>query len=70
MGVASDFCIRYAMEGWLARGARVTIISDLTKGIGRETPEVLDECQYQKYGFDRLRTVTAAEFLAQIFRKP
>lgn len=66
IGVASDFCIRYALEGWLARGARVTIISDLTKGINKETPEVLGECQYHKYGHDRLRTLSALEYLNEI----
>jgi len=30
-GVASDYCNRYSMEGWLSRGASVTILQDLTK---------------------------------------
>lgn len=33
-GVASDWCVRYAIEGYLARGATVLVLEDLTRGIG------------------------------------
>lgn len=62
-GVASDYCNRYAMEGWLRRGARVTIIQDLTKGIEKETQQVLDEPQYRQYRGSRLIAVDSAEYL-------
>ena len=64
MGVASDYCNRYAMEGWLAYGARVTILEDLTRGIKKETRQVLAEDQYRRYA-GRLRMVDSAEYLRE-----
>ena len=69
IGVASDYCNRYAMEGWLARGARVTIIQDLTKGIEKETPQILNEDRYQQYGTTRLRSVDSAEYLKELINR-
>ncbi len=65
LGVASDYCNRYAMEGWLARGAHVTILRDLTKGIEKETPQVLAEDAYRHYTNGRLRAVDSAEYLRE-----
>lgn len=65
IGVASDICNRFAMEGWLALGAKVTIISDLTKGIQKETSEILNEKQYEQYK-DRLRSVTCTEYMQEL----
>lgn len=65
-GVASDFCNRFAMEGWLARGSRVTILEDLTRGIQNETSSVLEEYQYQSYIPDRLRAISWHEFLKEV----
>ncbi len=66
IGVASDYCIRYAVEGWLARGARVTILSDLTKGIAKETGEVIAEDRFRPYADGRLRSVESAAFLEEL----
>lgn len=33
-GVASDWCVRYAIEGYIERGATVLVLDDLTRGIG------------------------------------
>ena len=38
MGVASDYCVHDAMEGYLKRGAKVIVLSDLVKGIGTDVP--------------------------------
>lgn len=65
-GVASDFCNRFAMEGWLSRGAKVTIVQDLTKGIHKETSFVLSECLYQKYQPDRLSAMSSQELLREL----
>ena len=62
-GVAADFCNRYAMEGWVARGARVTILGDLTRGIDREWPDVLAEDRYRSIGPGSVRVLTSREFL-------
>jgi nicotinamidase-related amidase len=64
LGVASDYCNRFAMEGWLARGADMTILDDLTKGIEKETRQVLDEHRSPKGG--RLRAVTSDAFLRDV----
>jgi nicotinamidase/pyrazinamidase len=65
MGVAADYCNRYAMEGWLALNARVTILGDLTKGINKEWPEVLAEEQYRCHGSGRVRVISSKEFLQE-----
>jgi len=66
IGVASDYCNRYAMEGWLLRGASVIIIQDLTKGIEKETEQILAEYQYKKYINGRLRFVDSAGYLKEL----
>jgi nicotinamidase/pyrazinamidase len=65
MGVAADYCNRYAMEGWLARRARVTILGDLTRGIDKEWPEVLEEAQYRCHSSRRVRVISSQEFLEE-----
>jgi nicotinamidase/pyrazinamidase len=65
IGVAADYCNRYAMEGWLARGARVTILGDLTRGIDKEWPEVLTEEQYLCHSLDRVRVISTSEFIRE-----
>lgn len=64
-GVAADFCNRYAMEGWVARGARVTILGDLTRGIEKEWPEVLAEERYRSIGPGSVRVMSSREFLEE-----
>jgi nicotinamidase-related amidase len=64
-GVAADFCNRYAMEGWVARGARVTILCDLTRGIGKEWPAVLAEERYRSIGPGSVRVMSSQQFLEE-----
>ncbi|WP_319580694.1 isochorismatase family protein [uncultured Methanospirillum sp.] len=66
IGVASDYCIRFAMEGWLAIDAHVTIINDLTKGIEKEITEVVSEEKYRHYLPDRLRLVSSLKYLQEL----
>lgn len=40
VGVAADFCVRWAVEGLIGRGFRVLIPSALTRGITRQIDEV------------------------------
>lgn len=49
IGVASDYCNRYATDGFLKRGAKVSLIENLTKGINQETKDIIHEPQYEKY---------------------
>ena len=36
--MASDYCVHDAMLGYLKRGCRVTVLSDLVQGIGTDVP--------------------------------
>ncbi|HAU28944.1 MAG TPA: hypothetical protein DCW68_02395 [Rhodospirillaceae bacterium] len=70
-GVASDYCNRWAMEGFLARGASVIILDDLTKGIGKESADVIREPQYAEYiKAGKLRTMRSDEYLKTCQPKP
>ncbi|HEX8389418.1 MAG TPA: isochorismatase family protein [Sphingomonas sp.] len=41
LGVAADYCVRWAVEGLVARGFRVTVHAALTRGISRQIDEVV-----------------------------
>jgi nicotinamidase/pyrazinamidase len=43
VGVAADFCVHWAVEGFVKRGFNVTIKRDLVKGIVRDIDQVLAE---------------------------
>ena len=43
IGVAADFCVRWAVEGLLARSFRVTVPEALTRGIERPMPLVAEQ---------------------------
>lgn len=43
VGVAADFCVRWAVEGLVARGFRVDLCAAMTRGIVREIEQVADE---------------------------
>jgi len=40
IGVAADYCVRWAIDGLVARGFRVTVPAALTRGIARTIDEV------------------------------
>jgi len=40
VGVAADYCVRWAIQGLIARGFRVTVLADLTRGIARQIDAV------------------------------
>lgn len=40
VGVAADYCVRWAVQGLIARGFRVTVQADLTRGIVRQIDAV------------------------------
>ena len=42
-GVASDYCVKWAIQGLLARGFRVTVYDNLVAGIGRDIHQVAKE---------------------------
>lgn len=43
VGVAADYCVRWAVEGLIARGFRVTVPAGLTRGIARPIGQVAAE---------------------------
>lgn len=43
VGVAADYCVRWAVEGLTARGFRVTVPAALTRGISRPIAQVAAE---------------------------
>lgn len=43
VGVAADYCVRWAVEGLMARGFRVSVIPALTRGIVRSAETVAAE---------------------------
>jgi nicotinamidase/pyrazinamidase len=43
MGVAADFCVFWAIQGFVDRGFKVTILGGLTKGIVRSMSQVVEE---------------------------
>lgn len=43
IGVAADYCVRWAVEGLIARGFAVTVPSELTRGIERQIDRVAAE---------------------------
>ncbi len=43
VGVAADYCVRWAVEGLIARGFRVTVPAALTRGIARQIDAVAAE---------------------------
>lgn len=65
IGVASDYCNYYSMEGWLQGGASVTIIDDLTKGIAKETPQIIREYHVKNQISSGLRSLSSSDFLQE-----
>jgi nicotinamidase/pyrazinamidase len=41
IGLAADYCVRWAVEGLIARGFRVTVPAGMTRGIIREIDAVM-----------------------------
>lgn len=46
MGVASDYCVKQAVDGFVARGFKVNVIQELCKGIALEADFVFDGIAY------------------------
>lgn len=65
-GVCADICVEQAIDGFLKRRADVTIFLDLTKGLIKQMPQVLDQQKYGIKRMDRLRAMTTQEFQKQI----
>lgn len=65
-GVASDICNKAALKGWVKKGIPVTILEDLTRGIFKETAEVLKEQPFKKaVQQGKIKCISARTFLAR-----
>ena len=45
-GVASDFCVKWAVDGFVKRGLPVRVIDDLCRGIQSTAKETFDTAEY------------------------
>lgn len=66
-GLLSDICVQQAMDGFLRRGAKVTVLEDLCQGAQKQIPEILNEEKYEypiREGL--LRHITGAQFFRAI----
>lgn len=62
-GVLSDVCVKQAMDGFLSRGAKVTLLEDLCQGAEKQVPEIVSGAEYDTFvRGGLLRHITAAQF--------
>lgn len=72
VGVASDYCVKQAVAGYLERGHTVTVLTDLVTGIGGEHSEVksghINDVAAQLFGralkTGQLKLMTSQHWLA------
>ncbi len=47
VGVAADYCVKWAVNGFVNRGYKVTVLSEFTQGINQSVREALSGPEYQ-----------------------
>jgi len=60
MGVASDFCVKYAIKGYLNKGYSVTVLQDLCCGINDQIDKVVSE-----FNTTKLKLITSQQMQNQ-----
>lgn len=66
-GVASDVCNKAALLGWLKKDVEITILEDLTRGIFKQTADVLKEPPFATaVAKGKIKIMTAKAFLNNI----
>ena len=66
-GLLSDICVQQGMDGFLRRGAKVTVLEDLCQGAVRQIPEIISEPKYGRLLEEgRLRHITGPQFFRSI----
>lgn len=60
MGVASDFCVKYAIVGYLQRGYSVVVLQDLCRGINKQIDDVVKE-----FNNKNIKLITSAQLQNQ-----
>ena len=62
-GLLSDICVQQGMDGFLRRGAKVTVLEDLCQGAVRQIPEIISEPKYGRLLEEgRLRPILSLDF--------
>lgn len=66
-GLLSDVCVQQGLDGFLRRGAVVTVLEDLCQGVDKQIPEIIREPKYERSVAEgRLRHITSAQFFRSI----
>ena len=66
-GVASDICNKAALLGWLAHNVKIIIIDDLTRGIFKQTAQVLKEEPFAtEVSKRKIKLISSQAFLNQL----
>lgn len=60
MGVASDFCVKYAIKGYLDRGYSVNVLQDLCRGINKQIDEVVSA-----FDTTKIKLITSKKMMNQ-----
>ena len=60
IGVASDFCVKYAIKGYLDRGYHVTVVQDLCRGINKQIDDIVSE-----FNTTKLKLITSKQIKKQ-----
>ena len=67
IGVASDICNKAALEGWIKREIPVTILEDLTRGIYKQTKEVLNQPPFKEaVQKGKIKCISSTAFLKKM----
>ncbi|MDR1694834.1 MAG: cysteine hydrolase [Lactobacillaceae bacterium] len=62
-GLVSDICVKKAMDGFLKRGAKVTVFEDLTQGLEKSIKEVISDDKYKSFvASGAVSCITARQF--------
>ena len=56
MGVASDFCVKYAINGYLNRGYSVIILQDLCCGINNQIDQVVKQFDKSRFNIKLIQS--------------
>ncbi len=66
-GVLTDVCVKEAMDGFLKRGASVTLFNDLTRGLSMQTEELLQQPEYREVvKCGQLRQINSPQFFRRM----
>lgn len=69
-GLLSDVCVEQAFDGFLKRGANVTLFDDLCQGAQKQLPEIISDNKYRQHiERGQLRLMTTSQFFRRILNE-